>query len=154
MKIRTLVSALTDFEFTRDDIDSFIRECGDDPDDDVFAASAKSKEHCPPHETNKQCTTDAQMLFESFWAAYPRKVGKGAAKKAWAKIRPSRTMVGQMIAAIHEQQNSVQWQRNNGQYIPHPATWLNQTRWEDEPEIVRDSSCQHTPEDGGNELPF
>lgn len=37
-----------------------------------------------------------------------------------------------MLKAIEVQKKSDQWQRDNGQYIPYPATWLNGRRWEDE----------------------
>ena len=37
-----------------------------------------------------------------------------------------------VLKAIEAQKHSAQWQRDNGQYIPYPATWLNQGRWEDE----------------------
>ena len=37
-----------------------------------------------------------------------------------------------LIDAIEKHKQSAQWQKDGGQYIPHPATWLNQQRWEDE----------------------
>jgi len=71
--------------------------------------------------------------FDEFWAAYPKKVGKGDARKAWQKIRPSRDLLEKILEAIESQLDSWQWRRDSGQFIPHPATWLNQSRWEDEP---------------------
>lgn len=70
--------------------------------------------------------------FETFWKAYPRKVGKGAAEKIFKKLRPSGEILQKMLDAIEAQSHSDQWKRDNGQYIPNPSTWLNQTRWEDE----------------------
>ena len=70
--------------------------------------------------------------FDVFWNAYPRKNGKGAAEKAFKKIKPSGELLQKMLDAIVVQKQSDQWRRDNGQYIPNPATWLNQTRWEDE----------------------
>jgi hypothetical protein len=70
--------------------------------------------------------------FDDFWAAYPRKVGKGAARKAWKKIKPSGGLVAVMLTAIAQQKRSTDWRRDGGQFIPHPATWLNQERWKDE----------------------
>ena len=69
--------------------------------------------------------------FDAFWKAYPKKVGKGAAEKAFKKIKPSGDLLQRMLSAIETQKQSDQWRRDNGQYIPNPATWLNQTRWED-----------------------
>ncbi len=71
--------------------------------------------------------------FDEFWKAYPKKVGKGAAIRAWKKIRPGAELRATMIAAVVKQKVSDQWRKERGQYIPHPATWLNQMRWEDEP---------------------
>ena len=70
--------------------------------------------------------------FETFWKAYPRKVGKGAAEKIFKKLNPSGEILQKMLDAIEAQSHSDQWKRDNGQYVPNPATWLNQTRWEDE----------------------
>lgn len=69
--------------------------------------------------------------FDLFWIAYPKKVGKEAARKAWKKERPNLTIV---LQALDWQRESKQWTKDNGQYIPNPATYLNQGRWQDEPE--------------------
>lgn len=68
--------------------------------------------------------------FNSFWTAYPRKIGKAAALKAWRKVKPP---LAQALKAISTQKQSDQWRKDGGQYIPNPATWINQGRWEDEP---------------------
>ena len=79
--------------------------------------------------------------FESFWAAYPRKVGKQAAKKAFSKVSvPVKTL----IDAVNSQKNSEQWRKDNGQYIPNPATWLNQGRWDD---VLTEAGAQQTKEE-------
>jgi hypothetical protein len=70
--------------------------------------------------------------FDRFWHAYPRKIGKGAARQAWKRLKPDEALLAQMLAAIDQQQGSVQWNRDGGQYIPLPSTWLKQERWEDE----------------------
>lgn len=81
----------------------------------------------------KERASDAvAYLFDTFWSAYPKKVGKDAAQKAFEKRKPDDPMVGDMIRAIDKQKSSEQWQRDGGQYIPNPATWLNQGRWMDE----------------------
>lgn len=72
--------------------------------------------------------------FEAFWKRYPKKHGKGAAWKAWKKIRPSQDLQKRMLSAIERHKATEQWQRENGQYVPNPATWLNEARWDDEPE--------------------
>lgn len=67
--------------------------------------------------------------FDAFWAAYPKKVGKGEARKAFDKAKVA---VEVLLRALEAQKLSDQWKRDNGRYIPNPATWLNQGRWEDD----------------------
>jgi hypothetical protein len=69
--------------------------------------------------------------FGEFWSAYPRKVGKDAARKAFAKRKPDAGLLAKMLAAIAVQAKSDQWHRDGGQYIPHPSTWLSRGQWDD-----------------------
>jgi len=80
---------------------------------------------------NNIYTTD----FESFWSKYPKKTGKGAAFKAWQKLH--KTEIGKISDALDWQIPSDQWKRDSGQYIPNPQTYLNQKRFDDEPQKVR-----------------
>ena len=78
---------------------------------------------------------DDRDWFESkFWPTYPRKVAKASAAKAFAKINPDDALLERMLAALAVHVASEQWRRDDGRFIPHPATWLNQRRWEDEAE--------------------
>ncbi len=70
--------------------------------------------------------------FFAFWEAYPKKIGKKEAFRAWQKA-VDKPDIDTILMAIRNQVNSDAWRRNDGQYIPHPATWLNQGRWDDEP---------------------
>jgi uncharacterized protein YdaU (DUF1376 family) len=78
--------------------------------------------------TNNVCYSDD---FTTFWKSYPRRIGKGTAYKAWRKITgvPLQTI----LDALKWQKESEQWTKDNGQFIPHPTTYLNSRRWEDEP---------------------
>ena len=73
--------------------------------------------------------------FEKFWSAYPKKIGKGVALAAWGKLGITDDLKERIILAVEQQAKSQQWKKENGQFIPHPATWLNQSRWEDEVEV-------------------
>ena len=75
---------------------------------------------------------DISPLFDRFWAAYPRHVAKQEALKRFEKLNPSEELLETMLKAIEKQKGSDQWTRDNGQYIPYPSSWLNQSRWEDE----------------------
>lgn len=76
---------------------------------------------------------DIEDAFNTFWSEYPRKVGKGAAKKSFEKAL-KKTDLKTILSAVEAQRQSPQWTRDDGQFIPHPATWLNQERWDDEVE--------------------
>lgn len=70
--------------------------------------------------------------FAEFWKQYPRKAAKPAAQKAWKKLKPSSQTLSGLMAALDRQKDSPEWLKDGGQFIPHPATWLNGRRWEDE----------------------
>jgi hypothetical protein len=78
----------------------------------------------------------ADRRFAEFWLAYPNKVGKDAARKAFDKRKPDDALLDVMLAAIEAQKHSEKWVKDGGQYIPNPATWLNHGRWMDESDGV------------------
>lgn len=67
--------------------------------------------------------------FDVFWQAYPKKVNKGSAIKAWQKHKPDLQIV---LNALEWQKKDRQWTKENGEYIPHPASYLNAQKWLDE----------------------
>lgn len=72
--------------------------------------------------------------FSIFWETYPKKKAKQEAEKAWKKLNPSEELLRIILRAIGRQKQTEQWQKEKGKYIPYPATWLNNHRWEDETE--------------------
>jgi len=70
--------------------------------------------------------------FVVFYEAYPKKVGKQDALKAWIKLNPENGLNQKILSALEVHKKSDQWCRDKGKYIPHPASWLNKKRWEDE----------------------
>jgi len=82
--------------------------------------------HQPKQVRSKDTKSD---LFDKFWLGYPRKVGKGAAEKAWIKA-----VQGTQAQTIIDSLGSHKFSEDIN-YIPHPATWLNQRRWEDVPAV-------------------
>ena len=86
---------------------------------------------------NENIISLSQKRFNQFWSLYPRKEGKGAARKAWEKINPNADLFQKIINAVQDNlDHNPQWQKQNGQFIPHPTTWLNQERWEDDIESI------------------
>ena len=71
--------------------------------------------------------------FESFWKFYPRKVSKSESLKAWNKINPDQQLVASICNGLTKYLASADWAKDDGQFIPHASTWLNQSRWNDSP---------------------
>jgi len=82
--------------------------------------------------------------FETFWKAYPRKIGKKKAYTAWQTVNPTLELAQKIYAAVEQQVKCEQWLKDGGQFIPHPTTWLNQGRWDDE--VVEGSIKKTTAE--------
>lgn len=89
-------------------------------------------------ENDKRNAELVEELFAKFWKAYPKKVGRETAKRAFIKLKPKDTDLDKWIGAINQQKQSRQWR--DPQYIPYPATWLNQKRWED---VLTESPVQY-----------
>ncbi len=89
----------------------------------------------PPGEEKKTHTQKKRGAggdcdgFADFWSAYPRREAKVAALKAWNKISPDAEVRAAIHAAITAYKKCDQWTRG---VVPHPATWLNNRRWEDD----------------------
>lgn len=70
------------------------------------------------------------LPFETFWAAYPKKVGKQDTIKAFKKLTDEDKV--KIMPALEKWKKSRQWNEDGGRYIKSPAAWLNGHRWEDE----------------------
>ena len=82
--------------------------------------------------TNNQVNKEYIDRFDDFWKHYPRKVAKPNALKAWLKLKPDDDLTKKIISAISNQNLASREQ----QFIPHPASWLNAQRWEDEIKVT------------------
>lgn len=70
--------------------------------------------------------------FDAFWSAYPKKKSKGDAEKAFKALKVDDDMLARILTTIEAVKLSKDWQKDNGQFIPYPATWLRNKGWEDE----------------------
>lgn len=92
---------------------------------------ANNKEKQTPSSSSS--STDIKTLrFAQFWTVYPKKKSKGSAEKAFNRISPDEPLFNRILAAVESWKKSPDWQRENGQFIPYPASWLNAKGWEDE----------------------
>lgn len=87
--------------------------------------------------------SNAALEFSQFWDAYPKKVAKANAQKAWERQKPD---LAEVLKAVECCKASDQWRQE--QYIPHPATWINGRRWEDELQFTRGTVVANQPKPG------
>lgn len=106
--------------------------------------------------SNKERTIKKEIekknLFGDFWNLYPKKEGKLAAEKAFAKLKEKDQEAAIAIVPVH----TAYWRKKYGEpgkakfstlYVPHPATWLNGRRWEDILDPIIPPAKKHTAED-------
>jgi hypothetical protein len=85
------------------------------------------------NKVSKHARENLQNGFNAFWVAYPKKKSKDDALKAYLKINPDEQLQQKIIDAVILATTLDQdWLKDNGQYVPFPATYLNGKRWEDE----------------------
>jgi hypothetical protein len=92
------------------------------------------------HVNEHMVLRSVNIGFEEFWKIYPRKIGKTKAKTCYEKAT-SLHGVDKINEAIIIYAESVK--SKDKKYIPHPATWLNQGRWEDEIEIETNENIDY-----------
>lgn len=104
-----------------------------------IAAKKKSPSKAPPkplrsqeQEQDKNKTPSGPSPFEVFYAAYPRHEARKDAEAAFAKLNPSEELLAKILAAIAAKRQSNDWTKENGKYVPLPASWIRAERWNDE----------------------
>lgn len=86
-------------------------------------------------EKEKYIKEKFEILFKKFWDAYPKRKNRGNAEDWFKKNMPSEELVNLMVAKINLLKLTADWKKDDGQYIPYPASWLNAKGWEDEIEV-------------------
>ena len=94
-------------------------------------------------DTKNTPPKSVEDLFPKFWTLYPNKKGKAAAEKAWKKLKITDELFALITSGLSKQVVCTDWTKDGGQFIPHPATWLNGKRWEDE--VAPPSNVHHLP---------
>lgn len=87
---------------------------------------------------DKQLADATAKAFDMWWAEYPRKVAKAAARQSFSTLfrntakSERNALFSAMVKAVKRASSSDQWTKEGGKYIPLPTTWIHQRRWEDE----------------------
>jgi len=74
-------------------------------------------------------TNDIALAFDQFWELCPRKIAKGAARKAFLKAA-QKASLDSILSGMAQHADEIK--SNDPMFIPYPASWLNAERWEDE----------------------
>lgn len=88
---------------------------------------------------------DRQEAFERFYLAYPNKKSRKNAERAWDKLKPTPALVAEIMDGLRRAIDSVEWAKGGGEYIPHPATFLNGENWKDEFKAKPPGATNQTP---------
>jgi len=95
-------------------------------------------------DIDKDIDKDKDSLFEQFWLAYPNKKEKKKAREKYMRIVAKKPGLHPTImAALEAQKKSPQWTKDGGRYVPHPTTWLNGERWNDEVEVAKSKNDKY-----------
>lgn len=105
--------------------------------DNIPAQNFSESENKPENKPSKNLSE----LFEEFYKNYPNKKGKHRAFRWFKTHKPDEKLVAKMIRATNLQKQTFQWKKQNGKFIPHPATWLNGGSWENE---IKPEEIAHT----------
>ena len=93
----------------------------------------------PKAEKNRIDKTLAQtttQMFTQFWGYYPKKRNKGDAEKAFKTLKIDNILLNKILISIKQSKQSKQWLKNDGEFIPYPATWIRAKGWEDEVTVI------------------
>jgi hypothetical protein len=103
------------------------------PEVDTSSSPADADDGPPPPKPKRPKTAPKTPdRFGEFWAAYPRKVARANAEKAWTKAVSYGTDPAELIAAAAFY--ALERKLQDPAFTKHPATWLNGRCWEDEPD--------------------
>lgn len=136
----------TAFDFIADDIDAakekYAQKCRTNKQNREKGTSTTVDDRARPSTNNDEThqtknknippLTPQGELFGRFWSAYPKKVGKANCEHWFARHKVDETTLQAMLDSLAYLKTTEQWQKDGGQYIPNPQTWLNGRRWEDE----------------------
>lgn len=87
--------------------------------------------------------TYEEQAFNEFWTAYPKKINKKGCFTSFKRIKHLKDEMPLIMTALQHFKASKQWQKDNGQYIPNPQTFINQERWKDQQEPTREQQLNN-----------
>jgi hypothetical protein len=109
--------------------------------------SSAALHYAVPGEPSRFRDPGADPLFDEFWSVYPRKTGKGMARREWHKLSLRRVGVDpqRVIEAARQFRDECRAKGTDARYIPHPGTWIRDGRYEDETDPAGDAPLAPAP---------
>ena len=101
----------------------------------IHESPSKSDSEASKRGRKRNTTLKGEQLenFNRFWSAYPKKRSVAKAEKAWLKLNPDEETVEAILDDIeYKKEHYSKWLKDGGEYIEHPATYLNSQNWRDE----------------------
>lgn len=111
--------------------------------DNVLITDDNGDDNCREDKIREDKNRIYTTSFDLFWVSYPKKVGKQDALKAWKKLTPNETLISEISSGLEAWKKSPQWTKDDGRFIPNPATFLNGRRWEDEVAVKKPSVSKY-----------
>jgi len=118
----------------------------DFPVENLTVETAQGSELASEQVSNHSMTQD-DVYFNTFWEAYPKRVAKIAAVKAFKKLKMTDGLLQEILKNIEYMKRTRGWKDG---FLPNPASYLNGERWKDE--VVHDKASGITEQSGGNEF--
>jgi hypothetical protein len=97
---------------------------------ELDSLSIKIKDNSISNDSKKD-----KVEFTMFWDIYPKRVAKQDAIRAWSKLTPQEQETALKVIPRHK--DTPDWKKEDGKFIPYPATWLNGRRWEDQIDQIK-----------------
>lgn len=98
----------------------------------------------PPAKPSTRCSKAIALTwFDAFWAVYPRKKCKDAARRKFETRVKDEDTFSAIMAALNTQLPDML--KGDPKFIPHPATWLNAGQWQDEPDLFKEETSSWPP---------
>lgn len=105
------------------------------------ASPLQAPPHAPPKGRSRSDQIGSLLVpevqepddgFLAFWAAYPRKEKKQHAHQTWKKAKLTAEDRAAILVKLEKRNWPTYWLKEFPDHVPHPATWINDRRWEDE----------------------
>lgn len=102
--------------------------------DDIGVTATPNRSHSDTSDTYSLNRHEPSNTFEQLWKAYPKKVAKAAAQRAFDRLmkQPDPPSIDMLIKAVERYALNIR----DLQFCAHLATWLNSERWTDEQQVA------------------